>query len=466
MDPLPSNGANGFFIMARTKAETIQKLKPWDRNPRSISKEALAGLKISLDRFGDLSGIVFNIRNQALVSSHQRTKTLPADSEIIIEKHYRRPTRTGTVAEGYVLIKGERFHYREVKWDEKTHAAANVAANNPYISGDFTSELGKLLDELNINMPDLSQDLQLDRLRAELKELWEQETEEDLAPPLPKKAKTKPGDLYLLGPHRLICGDCTDIEIVRKLVGKRKAQLGFTDPPYNVDYRSASGRTYSSGAFGGDGSKIFNDNKSDEDCIEFYTKALDNLSEISTENATLYWWFASMNHHLNRQAFLNSTWHISQMIIWLKESFVLSRGQDYHRCYEPCLVGWKEGKKHYTNRALNTLRDIFSLDHLDFQEQFDVWYEKRDNTNSYVHPTQKPVRLAERAIKKNSRPGDIVVDFFSGSGSTLIGCHQMKRTFYGIELDPKYCDVIVTRYCNFVKNRRITLNGRSVQWPR
>ncbi|MCI0563624.1 MAG: hypothetical protein MN733_34560, partial [Nitrososphaera sp.] len=294
----------------------------------------------------------------------------------MITQRYRKPTRTGTVAEGYVIADGERYHYREVNWDEETHAAANIAANNPYISGEFTPELVKLLDDLNISMPDISRDLQLDRLRGELKELLELESREDEAPPLPKKARTKPGDIYELGPHRLICGDCTDIEVVRALMGKKKAQLVFTDPPYNVNYKSATGRTYSSTDFGGDGSQIFNDNKSEADCLEFYTLALKNLAEVTADDATLYWWFASMNQHLNRQAFINAGWHISQMVVWLKNQFVMSQGQDYHRCYEPCLLAWKQGKKHYTNKALNNLRDIYSLDFLDFQEQFDVWYEK------------------------------------------------------------------------------------------
>lgn len=137
---------------------------------------------------------------------------------------------------------------------------------------------------------------------------------------------------------------------------------------------------------------------------------------------------------------------MSQIIIWLKNSPVFSRGQDYHRCYEPCMLGWKKGQAHYTNKKINNLRDVFGLEFQDFEELLDVWYQHRDATQNYLHPTQKPVRLAERALKKNSQREDIVLDVFGGSGSTLMACEQMERAAYLMELDPKYCDVIVKRW--------------------
>lgn len=443
---------------------TIEQLKPWNRNPRTIKPSAAEGLKTSLDEFGDLGGIVFNVRLQALVGGHQRSSILPADAVLEIDRRYEEPTRTGTIAEGSVIIKGERFKYREVDWSEERHAAGNIAANNPKIAGDFTADLGALLDDLNTSMPGLAKDLRFDDLRGEFREMWESETREDEAPPLPNVPRSVSGDLYELGPHRLLCGDCTIEEDVRKLMNRERAQLVFTDPPYNVNYRSSGGATYSSEKFGGDGSEIFNDDKSEEDCVGFYSSALKHLHDATLDDATIYWWFANNNHHLNRQAFLNAEWHLSQIVIWIKDHFVLSRGQDYHRCYEPCIVGWKEGQKHYTNRALTALSDLFLLEKIDFQEQLDVWYEHRDAMNQYVHPTQKPVRLAERALRKSSRMGDLVLDFFGGSGSTLIACIQLRRRCFLAELDPKFCDVIVTRYCNFTGQNVVKLNGQEVEW--
>lgn len=256
----------------------------------------------------------------------------------------------------------------------------------------------------------------------------------------------KEGDIYELGEHRLMCGDSTKRSDVEKLMNGSKARLIFTDPPYNVDYKSPGGLDYSSTKFGGTGGKIFNDDKTDEECLEFYTDVLDNLYKFSTDDVTLYWWFANKNNHINRQAFDNADWHMSQIIIWLKNSMVFSRGQDYHRQYEPCMMGWKNKKTHYKNKKITTFKDVFHLDFDDYNEMLDVWYEKRDVTQKYVHPTQKPLRLAERALKKNSEKGDIVIDLFGGSGSTLMACDQLGRVCRSMELDPKYVDVIIKRY--------------------
>lgn len=291
--------------------------------------------------------------------------------------------------------------------------------------------------------------------------------EDDFQVVLPAEPRTKPGDLYELGKHRLLCGDSTSSEDVAKLMNNEKAQLIFTDPPYNVDYKSASGNSYDSTKYGGTGGQIFNDNKTDEDATEFYTAVLKNLYEYSTDNCPIYWWYASRNYHLNHEAFIRNNWHISQNVIWIKENMVFGQGQDFHRCYEPVLFGWKKGNKHFVARGINNLKDVFTLNNEDyrdgFQELLDVWYEKRDNTNTYVHPTQKPIRLAERALKKHSLRKFIVLDLFGGSGSTLLGCEQSNRCARLMELDPKYNDVIVKRYVSYCKSKGISylvkLNG-------
>ncbi len=261
------------------------------------------------------------------------------------------------------------------------------------------------------------------------------------------------GDIYQLGRHRLMCGDSAKEGDVRKLMDGKLGRMIFTDPPYNVDYKSPGGLDYSSKKFGGSGGKIFNDNKTDTDCVEFYTDVLKNLYEFSTDDVTIYWWFANKNNHLNREAFDNADWHMSQIVIWLKNSMVFSRGQDYHRMYEPCMLGWKRKKVHYKNKKINNLKDVYNLDYEDFHEMLDVWYEKRDVTQNYVHPTQKPLRLPERALKKNSEKDDIVIDLFGGSGSTLMACDQKDRSCYSMELDPKYVDVIIKRWEEYTNKK-------------
>lgn len=273
--------------------------------------------------------------------------------------------------------------------------------------------------------------------------------------------KTKTGDIYKLGDHRIMCGDSTSIDDFNKLMDGKKADLIFTDPPYGVDYKSPGGLDYASKKFGGTGGKIFNDDKTEAESMAFFTKALEVLKEITTDECPIYWWFANKNNYINRQAFMASGWYMSQIIIWVKNSMIYSQGQDYHRQYEPCMFGWKKGQKHYTNKKIANYKDVFALGYDDFKEavdQFcDVWYQKRDVTANYVHPTQKPVRLAERALKKNSQAGDIVVDAFIGSGSTLIGCQQMGRSFYGMELDPKYMDVVIKRWEQFTNKKAVKI---------
>lgn len=430
----------------------LSDLKAAEYNPRTIKSEALTGLKISLDQFGDISGIVFNKRTGNLVAGHQRVKALT-------EQHGDLKISFTTDTSGVIWTPdGKEFFVRFVDWEEKKEKAANIAANSQTITGEFTDKLSLVLEEVRLEVPEIYSGLMFDRIELPLLDLYQGKVQEDnfdIEEELSKISEpgTKNGDVYLLGVHRLMCGDSTSEEDVSKLMNGQKAKLIFTDPPYNVDYKSQAGYSYDSEKFGSNGQKIFNDDKSDEDCLAFYSAVLKNLYNHSEDEATLYWWFANSNFHLNRQALVDNKWHLSQTIIWLKNSFVFSRGQDYHRCYEPCMLGWKKGKKHFKiTTALNNLTDIFSLDYQDFQQQMDIWFERRDPTNKYIHPTQKPVRLAERALKKNSQVNDIVVDLFGGSGSTLIACEQMRRKAYLMEMDPKFCDAIVTRYLKFVNS--------------
>jgi site-specific DNA-methyltransferase (adenine-specific) len=303
---------------------------------------------------------------------------------------------------------------------------------------DLVIEELKLLDQKNLEITGFDQDLII--------EIKEDEFDAEKEYEKIKEPKAKKGDIYELGRHRLMCGDSASREDVEKLMNGKFGRMVFTDPPYNVNYRSPGGLDYSSTKFGGTGGKIFNDNKTDKECLDFYTDILANLHHFTTDDVTIYWWFANKNNYINRLAFENASWHMSQIIIWLKNSMVFSRGQDYHRQYEPCMVGWKKKKSHYKNKKINNLKDVFSLDFNDFNEMLDVWYEKRDVTQKYVHPTQKPLRLPERALKKNSERNDIVIDLFGGSGSTLMACDQLGRICNTMELDPKYVDVIIKRY--------------------
>lgn len=258
------------------------------------------------------------------------------------------------------------------------------------------------------------------------------------------------GKIYKLGSHRLMCGDSTSkLDLVALLDGEQ-ANLIFTDPPYMVDYRSASDKKFSSKDFGGDGSNIANDNLNDCDATSFYINVLTNLYEYSTDNAPIYWWLAATKQTINAEAFKKTGWYHSQNVIWVKEHFIFSIGQDFHRMYEPCMLGWKQGKKHFKARKLNNLADVFTLNQNDFVDIQDVWFEGRDKQKDYIHPTQKPVALAVRAMRVSSLPGDLVVDVFGGSGSTLMAAERLGRRARVMELDPKFVDAIRKRWARYM----------------
>lgn len=189
------------------------------------------------------------------------------------------------------------------------------------------------------------------------------------------------------------------------------------------------------------------------DLQRFYEDVLARLFDFSSDNACLYWWFANKMNWVNRLAWMAQGWEMAQILIWLKETMIFSIGQDYHRCYEPCMFGWKKGNAHLRNKKITTYRDVWTMDKAEFDDFPDVWYQNRDKAGDYIHPTQKPVGLAERAIRKNSRAGHVVLDVFGGSGSTLMACQQMGRVARIMELDPKFCDAIVARWEAFTGKR-------------
>ena len=432
----------------------ISSLAPNQKNPRKISPEALEGLRASLEKFGDLSGVVFNRSTGQLVGGHQRVKIFTEENPEI------------TMVEdnlGFFIFSGHKFPYREVEWTPAFEAQANLAANNPAIQGEF--DLDRLPEILELAKEEDSTGLMLDSIAGLLLQPDIKKDIEEDEPPLPPiEPKTKHGDLYEFGNHRLLCGDSTNPDDLKILMGEIKADLIHTDPPYMVDYHSQSGHGYSDGKY--ESKAIFNDNLSDEQAIEFYKKVAKNLHDFSTENATFYWWFAMNKSDLNTFALKSENWKISQTIIWVKEHFIFSMGQLYHRIYEPCIVGWKKGGKHFQNPKINNLTDLFSLDFEDYNKLFDLWYQKRDNTNNYLHPTQKPVNLPGRAIQRSSQPGAVVLDLFGGSGSTMMACEQLGRKSYNMELDPKFCDVIVKRWINWKNSQdekvEILLNGEKL----
>lgn len=261
--------------------------------------------------------------------------------------------------------------------------------------------------------------------------------EDDEVPELPKKAQSKAGDIYELGSHRVMCGDATDPQALYSLCGANKVDMYLTDPPYNVDYEGKTKEALT----------IKNDKMADNIFQQFLIDAFKNADLMMKKGAVFYIWHADSEGYNFRGGCKTVGWLVRQCLIWNKNSMVMGR-QDYHWQHEPCLYGWKDGAAHLwnTDRTQTTM--------LNFNRP----------SRSAEHPTMKPVELLMYQITNNTKEGDIVLDSFLGSGSTLIGAEKSGRVCYGLELDPKYVDVIVQRYVDFTGNENIIKNGKPLLW--
>ena len=298
----------------------------------------------------------------------------------------------------------------------------NIALNK--ISGDWDKDkLEELLAELQNEDLDLSVTGfyfdEIDDILQDVKGTKEDDFDIDAALEEIEDPISKNGDVWKLGRHYLMCGDSTKNEDVLKLTNNQMADMVLTDPPYNVDYE---GGTI-------DKLKIENDNMSETEFYNFLIMAFENMFNSLKAGGSIYV-FHSDTEGLNfRNAFKSVGFKLAQCLIWVKNTFVMGR-QDYQWQHEPCLYGWKEGAGHYftDDRTQSTILE----------------YDKPQKNE--LHPTMKPVDMLCQLIKNSSEENQTILDLFGGSGSTLIACEQMNRTCYMMELDPKYCDVIIKRW--------------------
>lgn len=274
--------------------------------------------------------------------------------------------------------------------------------------------------------------------------------EDDYTVAVPEEPKAKLGEIYILGKHRLMCGDSTSIADVEKLMGEQQADLLLTDPPYNVDYEGGTDKKL----------KIKNDNMEDQAFRQFLIDVYKAADHVMKPGAPFYIWHADSEGANFRGAAKDVGWQIRECLIWVKNSLVLGR-QDYQWRHEPCLYGWKAGAGHYftDSRAESTvIEDQVNVDKLSKDElktlckrllepscETTVIREKKPSIND-VHPTMKPVKLFGRLVKNSSKRNNIVLDLFGGSGTTIVACEQLNRRAYLMELDPAYVDVIIDRY--------------------
>lgn len=401
----------------------LEDLIPYENNPR-INDGAVDAVAASIKEFGFKVPIVID-KDNIIVAGH--TRHLAAKKLGMVEVPV-------IVADDLTDDQIKAFRLADNKvgemalWDfEKLEAEMQ----------DIEMELSQFgfdMKKLQVEF-DKHQTVQDDNFDAE-------EAYEEIDEPM-----SKAGDVWLLGNHRLMCGDSTKKSDVATLMDGAKADLLQTDPPYNVAYEGTAGT-------------IQNDNMSDKKFKEFLTAAFKRAWESLKEGAAFYVWLAS-REHVNFETSLNAAgFEVRQQLIWNKSSLVLGR-QDYQWKHEPCLYGWKDGAAHYfvdSRIETTVIDDNPNLKKMSKEELIDYIKELKQAfpastvidedkpARNGEHPTMKPLKLIGYQIQNSSRPEESVLDLFGGSGSTLIACEQLNRKCYMMEFDPKYCDVIINRW--------------------
>ena len=380
----------------------LDRLKPYEKNARKHQEADLSTIKASISEFGMSDPIGVWGKDNIIVEGHGRylaCKELGIDNVPVIHLDHL----TDEQRRAYALAHNKTAEMSE--WDF-----------------DLLGE--ELADILDIDMSDFGFDLSEDE--EEETEIIEDEVPEEVEP------VAKMGDIWQLGRHRLMCGDSTSIDDVEKLMDGVKADMLLTDPPYNVDYE---GKTK-------DKLKIKNDSMDNDSFRQFLRDAFTSADMVMKEGAVFYIWYADLEGYNFRGACFDIGWKVRQCIIWNKNSMTMGR-QDYQWKHEPCLYGWKDGASHLwaSDRKQTTVIDMAKP------------------VKSDLHPTMKPVALFDYQIKNNTKGGDIVLDLFGGSGTTIMACEQNNRIAYSMEFDPHYVDVIIARWEKFTGQKAVLING-------
>ena len=417
------------------QVRALSELKPAEYNPReelTPDDKEFQDLCRSINELGYVEPILIN-SDGTIIAGHQRYNVLKylgkTEAKVVVVDVDKNRERAINVALNKIDGKWDQLKLRDILESLKL-------TDLDFTVTGFTQDE---LDDLNIslNVEEANEDADFDL----------NETYGSVIEPV-----TKRGDIWILGRHRLMCGDSTSIEDMEMLMGAEDADLVITDPPYNVDYEGTAG-------------KIQNDNMSDENFYSFLLQFQNATASVMRPGAAAYVFRSDTKSHLFRNAFIESGLKLAECLIWEKNALVLCR-QDYHWRHEPILYGWKEGAGHYfiDDRTQDTvfLEDEIDFDAMkksdlvayikqirkDWADRSTVIYEHKPLKND-LHPTMKPVSLIGILMKNSSKPGWNVLDPFGGSGTTIIAAEQLNRRAFTMELDEKFCDVIVKRWESF-----------------
>ena len=393
--------------------QRVTALTPYARNSRTHSDEQVAQVAASIKEFGWTNPILIDEDN-GIIAGHGRLQAAQ---------------RLGSDEVATIMLTG----LTEAQKRAYVIADNKLALNAGWDAEMLAVEMSELIDEgFDLALTGFDGD-EIDKLLADGDKVDEGLTDEDAVPEVPETPVSKQGDVWLLGRHRVVCGDCTDQTAVDLLMDDRLADLVFTDPPYNVDY---SGRGKNNLG------KIKNDKMSNDQFDDFLADVFASYHSVMKPLAPIYVCHpdGTTKAKVAFELAFEKPFYKSCTIIWVKQSAGMG-WQDYRAQHEPILYGWKEGSgKHFFT---------------DDRSKTTVWQIGRDVQKEYVHPTQKPVALVEEAILNSSKGHDIVVDFFGGSGSTLIAAEKSARDARIMELDEKYVDVIVKRWQDFTGSKAV-----------
>ena len=416
----------------------IAALKPYERNAKQHGRDQVERIARSIRELGFLSPCLID-QDLNVIAGHGRilaAKTIGMETVpcVFVEGLTEEQRKAYILADNRLTEMGE--------WDMDL----------------VQQELAALADaDFDISLTGFDPDLRFDDSMGQIQDDgWAEEP------------RSRIGDIYQLGVHRMMCGDSTDPEMVAALMNGEKADMMVTDPPYNIGLGGdESGSAQSTDEMSkrrkkqDDGAFLLNDNLGEKEFVEFLTKAMANGKDALREGGAFYVWYATRTTEQFMEGLRRAGLEVKQILIWVKSHFTLGR-QDYQWQHEPCLYGWKDGAAHYfldSRKQSTVIEDMLpDLAHMKKAEMeallkeiyaeetaADVMHESKPNV-SELHPTMKPLKLIARQIRNSSQPGEKVLDLFGGSGTTLIACEQMDRKCFMMEFDPHYADVIVDRW--------------------
>lgn len=387
-----------------TTSRPIKELKtddliPYINNSRTHDESQVNQIAASIKEFGFLNPVIVD-GEHGIIAGHGRVmaaKKLGLEFVPCLEAGHL------SAAQKKAYIIADNKLALNAGWDDAILRVEFEALKE--LDFDLTLT-GFSLDELS--------DFEIEELAPE----YEEDADGEVIEP-PAEPKTKEGDVWVLGKHRLMCGDSTSIDALEKLCNNQLVDMWLTDPPYNVAYEGKTKEALT----------IKNDSMSDDDFRQFLRDCYVAADAVMKPGAVFYIWHADSEGYNFRGAAKDANWKVRQCLIWKKSTLVMGR-QDYHWKHEPCLYGWKDGAGHLwaSDRKQTTI--------LEFDKP----------SRNGEHPTMKPVDLFSYCLLNNTKGGDIVLDSFGGSGTTIIACEKNGRVGYLMELDPKYCDVIINRW--------------------